>query len=98
MSPAPVSSGFHFRYEDHCEICRQRTEVCGTRRCRSGDFCDVFLDPSLQLCHAFKRTIPTKLKFARDKPIGRVRGVVLTKGLVRRVTRRLEVALERLQD
>src|SRR5207247_10689367 len=43
-------------------------------------------------------TIPTKLKFARDKPIGRVRGVVLTKGLVRRVTRRLEVALERLQD
>src|SRR6266571_3529027 len=76
---------------DHFEICR-------ARRCRSGGFCDVFLDPSLQLCHAFKRTIPTNLKFARDKPIGRVRGVVLTKGLVRRVTRRLEVALERLQD
>src|SRR5437016_8432528 len=83
---------------DHFEICRQRTEVCGTRRCRSGGFCDVFLDRRLQLCRAYKRTIPTNLKFARDKPIGRVRGVVLTKGLVRRVTRRLEVALERLQD
>ena len=79
---------------DHFEICRQRTEVCGARRCRSGGFCDVFIDPCLQLCHAFKRTIPTNLKFTRDKPIGRVRGIVLTKGLVRRVTRRLEVALD----
>jgi hypothetical protein len=58
------------------------TAVCGTRWCRSGGFCDVFIDPCLQLCHVFKRTIPTNLEFTRDEPIGRVRGIELTKGLV----------------
>src|SRR6266498_1998315 len=93
-----LSNNSLFQWDICSWIAPDHFEICRARRCHGGGFCDVLVDPCLQLCHAFKRTIPTNLEFTRDKPIGRVRGIVLTKGLVRRVTRRLKVALERLQD
>lgn len=50
-------------------------------------------DLAFDFCHARERLVPARLQFAGDQPVGRVSGVVLPEGAIRRICR-FEIALE----
>ena len=55
-------------------------------------------DLRLDLGDAGERLVPTRLQFTGDQTVGRIGGVVLAEGAIRRIARRFEIASERFAD
>src|SRR5271166_6672468 len=55
-------------------------------------------DLRLDFSDAGERLVPTRLQFTGDQTVGRIGGVVLAEGAIRRIARRLEIASERFAD
>src|ERR1700738_1718830 len=55
-------------------------------------------DLRLDFGDAGERLVPTRLQFTGDQTVGRIGGVVLAEGAIRRIARRFEIASERFAD
>ena len=60
-------------------------------RVMAGDF-------RLDFGDAGERLVPAHLQFSGDQTVGRIGGVVLAEGAIRRIARRFEIASERFAD
>src|ERR1700676_3949520 len=55
-------------------------------------------DLRLDLGDTGERLVPTRLQFTGDQTVGRIGGIVLAEGAIRRIARRFEIASERLAN